>query len=538
MALGSLGRHSARTRRFFPPLVLLFTSWALCIFTNCQLCLRDVLLPQAFAQLASRPTLEQQVKQRLRQDPEEAAILQLEKSWRPVEAVSDVRQLQGSWTLAPPQGNRGSLSNDLPRMLLNLYVGNIGRMLSMELVSPPQLHIDSHGRTRTETELRWGRQRDRILLQGQLQIAGPNRLRETPKTTRSSSLQLTLPAMQQERDIKVTYFDKELLIMRDGRGIVDVWWRVEALPADHAKEKLSMHVAPPAALPKSSVLHEDKLQMQVETLSASLQALHNQSKQDHEARKELSAHATRLEKRLEEAEVDSRADSVTLGAITKLKSEVSKDFQMQEQKSETKERGHEDLKSEVARLQQKCDNLEVTSAQYKLQESSLKKQISILEAEFNTGARDAWPAYRAAVAKAKQDLAGVRRNLKTSLKEGSTLKRDLMHKSADLKRMKSAVDVELAARKVLEAQIEEQQREYQEATGRLEHAAHIEKALREELTSVRNELQGLEEREAESKRVAAEMEEELQMVAQQVKVAKQAIKGLSSEKKRRIWPWR
>merc|ERR1719240_1156145 len=109
--------------------------------------------------------------------------------------------------------------------------------------------------------------------------------------------------------------------------------------------------APPAALPKSSVLHEDKLQMQVETLSASLQALHNQSKQDHEARKELSAHATRLEKRLEEAEVDSRADSVTLGAITKLKSEVSKDFQMQEHKSETKERGHEDLKSEVARLQ-------------------------------------------------------------------------------------------------------------------------------------------------------------------------------------------
>jgi len=536
MALGSFSRHGARTRRFLSPLALLFAAFAFCISTRCQLYLRDVLCP-AFAQVTSRPTLDQQ-KQRLRQVPEEAAILQLEKSWRPVDAVSDMRQLQGSWTLATPEGNRGSLSNDLPRMLLNLYVGNIGKMLSMELVSPPQLHIDSQGRTRTETELRWGRQRDRILLQGQLQIAGPNRLRETPKTTRSSSLQLTLPAMQQERDIKVTYFDNELLIMRDGRGIVDVWWRVGALPADQYKDKSSLHVASPASLPKSSVPREDNLQTQVEALSTSLQALRDQSKKDQEARKELSAHATMLEKRLEAAAVDSRADSVTIGAITKLKGEISKDFQMQEEKSETKVRGHEGLKSEVASLQQKCDNLEVQSAKYQLQESSLKKQISILEAEYSKGARDAWPAYRAAVAKAKKDLAGVRRNLKSSLKEVSSLKRDLMHKNAELSRTKSAADVELAARRKLEAKIEEQQREYQEATGRLEHAAQIEKALREELTSVRNELQGLEEREAESKRVAVEMEEELRTVANQVKVAKQAIKGLNSEKKRRIWPWR
>lgn len=547
MSLSALnGNHrSSRSRSVLSPVAFLVVACSLCVGTRFLSDVRNVLLYPAFAQVASRPTSKRpQLKERLRQNPDEAAIAELERTWRPTEAVSSLQQLRGSWSLVTPKENRarGSLSNDLPRMLLNLYMGNIGRMLSMELVSPPQLHIDSEGRTKTETELRWGRQKDRILLQGQLHIAGPNRLREMPKTSRSSSLQLTLPAMQPQRDIEVTYFDRELLIMRDGRGIVDVWWRSEARPAEHSKETsasdgLPVAASSPGSASKSSAVQVENAHTQVEALTTSLEALRNQSKQDHQARKELAAQATRLEKELQAATVDSRADSVMISAIDKLNGEVSKDFRTQEMKSETKVQSHEELTSEVASLHQKSAELEANIVRYQLQEASLKEQIAILEAEYRTGARDAWPAYRAAVAKAKQDLAGVRRDLKTSGKEVSKLKKELTQKNVELKRMTVAVDAELAARQELEAQIEEQQREYQEATVRLSQAADIEKALREELAAVQGELQALEEREAESKRMAAEMEAELRTVAQQVKFAKNAVKGLNSDKKR-FWPWR
>eukprot|EP00435_Cladocopium_sp_Y103_P055354 s194_g18.t1 len=233
-------------------------------------------------------------KQRTAKSPSEADIAALESSWSPASRVLSMRQLTGTWLLSSPKENapKGLMSGDIPRMLLNLYAGDIGRtelscfqswqvmvvgkMLSMELVTEPKLLIAPDGRTDTQTRLRWGRQEDDITLQGSLELIAPNVLREErrfftlmvegcdldvgdvgygglvlcrytsqaalpfliphkenkfgrqkPKLTRSKALKLTWPAMQKPRVMNITYFDGNLLIVRDARGIVDVLRREE-----------------------------------------------------------------------------------------------------------------------------------------------------------------------------------------------------------------------------------------------------------------------------------------------------------------------
>eukprot|EP00440_Ansanella_granifera_P035910 gb/GFBE01038955.1/.p1 GENE.gb/GFBE01038955.1/~~gb/GFBE01038955.1/.p1 ORF type:complete len:552 (+),score=128.11 gb/GFBE01038955.1/:1-1656(+) len=551
MALQTPGRYhrSRRGRGFLTPAFFVAVACAVLTATRLLPAAWHPLLSSAFANGAGRPLVGLlDLKKQLRQHLNKAAIVELEKTWRPLEAVTSSHQLQGRWRLLTPKesGSSGLLSGDVPRMLLNLYAGNIGRMLSMEVVSPPILRISPDGRTKTETELRWGGQHDQIFLQGQLTVVGPNQLRETPKTTRSLALKFTMPAMQPERDIKITYYDEDLLIVRDNRGIVDVLWRDEDILPGVSRQHLKL-VADAAGntaravkedLPAKPANQVNQLADQVQSMTASLEALQNQSLTDQKARDKLAAEAARLEKQLEAASVDARAGSVTLGALAKMKGEAATGFQSQEQKSQEQVQKQEDLMDEVSRLRQRAAQLETNVTRYRLHESSLKSQISTLEKELTVGARDAWPAYRAAVAKAREELSDVRGELKTSVKAVSKLQRELAQKSVQLQRMTHAVDVELEARQGLEARLEEQQREYFEATRRLSQAAEVEKALRKELGAVSEELRVVEQREAASKKLASEMEEELKAVASQVKVAKQAVKLLSSDKKRRFWPWR
>ncbi|CAE6922154.1 ASPH [Symbiodinium natans] len=173
-----------------------------------------------------------------RRMPSEATIAALE-GIRPKRIVSSMRDLQGTWHAttpeddSPPRFEGFPMHGDVPRMLLSLYAGDMGRMLNMEVVAAPVLHITGDGRTSTATKLRWGQQQDEITLQGRLELIGSNLLREMPQTMRSDALKLTLPALQKRREVRITYFDGTLLILRDARGVVDMLWREEEPEMDN-----------------------------------------------------------------------------------------------------------------------------------------------------------------------------------------------------------------------------------------------------------------------------------------------------------------
>jgi len=485
------------------------------------------------------------LKEQLRRSPDKATIAALEKIFVPRDAVTGTQQLQGSWRLQGPRENgaRGLISGDLPRMLLNLYSGNIGRMLSMELVDLPTVSISPDGQAETLTQLRWGSQQDTILTHTRLSMIGPNLLRETPQATRSSRLG-AVPTLTPPRDLTVTYHDEDLLILRDSRGIVDALWRNQG-----EAERLAIgtatgeHRSPAeeATSPGSAGLGQGKggkgarLLAELEELRASLEAQKTREQEEGEARAQLSGELKRMEEQLEKAAVAAHADSVKLEAIAKIQEQVFKTSQFQGQRSATKAMDINTLEAEVIGLRVRSAELEGNLNQYKMQESSLKNQIVLLESELITGARDAWPAYRAAAAQAREELTQVRGELKTASKEIDKLNRVVDQKAADLKRKSDAASAETTVRHKLEAQLAEQQREFFEAAQKLEKAKSTEQELRAELEALREKHEQLELREAESQLYAMSFESEINAMAAQVKAAKEVSQTLGSKEKRRFW---
>eukprot|EP00930_Biecheleria_cincta_P082802 TRINITY_DN72451_c0_g1_i1.p1 TRINITY_DN72451_c0_g1~~TRINITY_DN72451_c0_g1_i1.p1 ORF type:complete len:549 (+),score=103.18 TRINITY_DN72451_c0_g1_i1:46-1647(+) len=496
----------------------------------------------SFSYIVDKALTRVQLKEQLHRAPDKALVAELEKNWRPAEAVSSTRQLQGTWKLLSPTEtrSRGAISGDLPRMLLNLYTGNIGKMLSMQLVSAPTLRIDKDGRTTTETELRWGSQTDKIIMHSQLQVSGQNLLQEKPKAVYSSALKLTFPAFQRERKSRISYFDDELLILRDARGIVDILSRVEELPSQPPVETVQNDQQPEATNQDGKVGETKDVLVKVQTITESLEALQVQSQQDKKARGVLSKELERLEKALGAAAVDSHADSVKLSTLDKLSAGTLAASEAQGLMSSQKIQERDTLNTEIAQLQTHRDQLERNLNSYRHQESSLRNQIAVLQTELNTGPRDAWPAYRAAIGKARQELADVKGQLKSSAQDVSKLQRELSLKGVQLEQLKRSADSELEIRQKLETELEEQKREYHQATKSLSEAAQVEEALRNELASVRQQLAVLEKREIHGKEMASEMQNEIKTLAQQVKTASKAVKALtnSNGNKRSFWPLR
>jgi hypothetical protein len=511
----------------------------------------------ALGQVSTEITIQEllKLKEKLYKMPSKATISALEQLGN-TDDVLHTEQLEGKWRLLSPKENGavGWVNGDLPRILLDLYIGNIGRMLSMNLAEPPQLSIARNGQTETKTQLRWGSQQDEILMQVRLEVRGPNVIRETPLAIKSAALKLTLPAVQGPRDLRVTYFDGDLLIVRDSRGIVDALWREQATSKSRPAGKSNSFDAASRGLPKvqSGVKLEGKVSAEssptaqmgnllssVEVLRESLEAQQKRIQEEHEARLQLTAEAARLEKQFEAAKLNARADSVKLSAIARIQGKASDDTELQSQKAAQRVHDRDALEAEVQGLRIRATEFQTDISRYQLQESSLRAQILMLEKELITGARDAWPAYRTAVAKARDELQEVQGQLKTANKEVSQLQKELSQRSVELKRKTEAAEIESAVRLKLEEQLAEQQREVRQASESLAQAVETEQALRLELSELREKLLVLEEREVESKRVAAELQEEISTVANQVKAAKEVVKNLGKQnEKRRFWPFR
>ena len=102
------------------------------------------------------------------------------------------------------------------------------------------------------------------------------------------------------------------------------------------------------------------------------------------------------------------------------------------------------------------------------------------------------------------------------------------------------VEAELAARKKLEAQLTEQQRELQEQKESLTEKEAAAQALRGELNAAKQQLDLLEAREAEGKERAAQVEKEIDDVVAQAGEAIKAAKGLGTNMRsgRKFWPFR
>jgi len=477
-------------------------------------------------------------------------IAGLERSWKPTEAVTSMRDLQGTWLVSTPKEDapKGLLSGDVPRMMLNLYAGDIGRMLSMELKGAPVLHISADGQTTTETTLRWGTQEDAITLEGTLECVAPNVLRETPKSTKSKALNLKWPAMQQQRHMKVTFYDGKVLILRDRRGIVDVLWRQDTNePVVYGSEGGSAKISPEDRLEpvvygaagrktarKPSAADEvHGLLQQVHSLSSSLEGLRNQSGEDHEARLKLGSEMERLEKELRKVTEKAGADSVILTALEKLNRKVSGVFDAKSEKAEAKTQAYNELQEEIDSIEEARANLQGNLARWEVRETNLLQEIQVLKSQLREGR-----APRLALQQAKTELDAVRQDLRNAKKEVTQQRGELRETQNRLEKAQKSMDKEVSAARKLQEELEDQTKSREEATDRLAQQAQVEQELRQELWKVREELAELQIREEQSREVAAEMEEEIDNLLREAKSAQQALEKAAPRKTRRFWPFR
>lgn len=493
--------------------------------------------PSAFSLLAKQRTGNKH--------PSEADIAALESSWNPASRVFSMRQLTGTWLLSSPKENapKGLMSGDIPRMLLNLYAGDIGRMLSMELVTDPKLLIAPDGRTETQTRLRWGQQEDDISLQGSLELIAPNILREKPKLTRSKALKLTWPAMQKPRVMNITYFDGNLLIVRDARGIVDVLRREEPLrklpqtPGPSMSPPQSGPVVPVVPAVKKAATPSEQvhgLLEEVQSLSSSLEALRNQTTEDQQARQQLAKEIERLEKELDTATSNARADNVILKALEKVNTKVTGLFEAQAEKTQEKARTYEDLQSEMVGLTTRVADLEENITRYRLREGTLLKEIQALQSE-----RAAGDAFRTAMQQAKGELKTVRPDLRESLRDVMRLREEARSYSYVVERAQKRAANELKARMKIEEELLDQKQGRSEAQERLSQAAQVEKDLREELANLRSEFETLQQREAKAREIAKGMEAEIDELLKEAKTAQKTLQQSGLDKKKRgFWPFR
>lgn len=493
--------------------------------------------PSAFSLLAKQRTGNKH--------PSEADIAALESSWNPASRVFSMRQLTGTWLLSSPKENapKGLMSGDIPRMLLNLYAGDIGRMLSMELVTDPKLLIAPDGRTETQTRLRWGQQEDDISLQGSLELIAPNILREKPKLTRSKALKLTWPAMQKPRVMNITYFDGNLLIVRDARGIVDVLRREEPLrklpqtPGPSVSPPQSGPVVPVVPAVKKAATPSEQvhgLLEEVQSLSSSLEALRNQTTEDQQARQQLAKEIERLEKELDTATSNARADNVILKALEKVNTKVTGLFEAQAEKTQEKARTYEDLQSEMVGLTTRVADLEENITRYRLREGTLLKEIQALQSE-----RAAGDAFRTAMQQAKGELKTVRHDLRESMRDVMRLREEARSYSYVVERAQKRAANELKARMKIEEELLDQKQGRSEAQERLSQAAQVEKDLREELANLRSEFETLQQREAKAREIAKGMEAEIDELLKEAKTAQKTLQQSGLDKKKRgFWPFR
>jgi len=122
-------------------------------------------------------------------------------------------------------------------------------MLGMGLTAAPTVEIYADSRARSITPLQWAGGTDELTLDCGLTVSRQNWLRQVPRGLHSQALNMSSPPVLPEREMRITFFDDELLILRDEHDNVDVLWREGGPPLILDVERAS---AGNASSPRSS----------------------------------------------------------------------------------------------------------------------------------------------------------------------------------------------------------------------------------------------------------------------------------------------
>lgn len=489
----------------------------------------------------------ERIKEQLLDAPNKALVTALERAQELPPQISSMKELEGTWELRGPTvtGADGLASGDMPHAILGLYQSKIGRMLNMEMLGAPRVTIAASGATNTLARLRWGRQRDEVQLQGRLTMISENTLREEIHSTRSMTLKMNMPTLSRPRELKVTYFDGNLIILRDAKGVADVFVRHGRKRQEPSRDNEKAAAGGDAGSAKKPLAVQvgseaDQLLAEVERLKVQLQAERDAASEQRGDRSKLHGEIQKLEKVVAEAAVKAKADSVKLTVMEELKNKVSESTRSQQEKSVEKERARLELAVEVKALEDEVARLEALSSQHVLHEESLRTQIAALEHGLINGPREEWPGFRAAKEVARMELKEVRDEIRSTKNVLGRTRSSLQQKVKQESKALPVVEAELAARKKLEAQLTEQQRELQEQKESLTEKEAAAQALRGELNAAKQQLDLLEAREAEGKERAAQVEKEIDDVVAQAGEAIKAAKGLGTNMRsgRKFWPFR
>jgi hypothetical protein len=489
----------------------------------------------------------QELKERLQKVPALKTVFALERSWQPsLGSVVHISTLQGQWEMRNPNVNdRGWMSGDVFRLVLNIYQGSIGKMLNMELPTNPKLLITADGKTEMNMDLRWGSRSDTVTLRGHLTALAPNKLSDMPRAITSAALKVTLPALQAARRVRVTYFDGELLILRDDRDFIDIFWRThqEGSSASVGSAKTRHEDSSDEDRQQPSV-HEvvlgeqvGELHAKVEVLKKSLEAQRLQAEQARTESQGLRAEIARLEKDAESATVNAQSHIMKLDVMDSLTNKLSEETGAQQHKSSEKGQKQAGLQTELASLQAQAVDTVEKLRKLVIHEESLRDQIQVLEQQLRTGPRDSWQGYRAAIARAKSELTEVKDQFSAAQKTSRTLKRHIAKTEGELRKCTGETDDEAALRKQLEDQLEMHEREIVGERALLSEAVVEREALSAELGEVRSKLAELEASEAEGREQAVAVEAELEDIILQAKEAQKFGKSMKEGKDRSQRRW-
>mmetsp|Transcript_81189 Transcript_81189/g.262443 ORF Transcript_81189/g.262443 Transcript_81189/m.262443 type:complete len:558 (-) Transcript_81189:102-1775(-) len=400
--------------------------------------------------------------EQLQATPTESVILALERLWRPADAsVSSLSGLVGEWDLlnADPQKR---MSNNLFKAILSRYMSSMPKAMKADFASVPRLIVAADGKTEMSSDLIMGPRRDSIAFFGTVTLQGPNRLKDLPRAVRSQNLRVTLPLFQRARDIRVTYYDGEVLVLRDSVGVADVLRR-------HRRDDARPRTAPAAAVAAAPQVspspsrgfkeHVVDLRSKVELLKEALQGHHANAAATGAEAAQGRAEVAALEAELWAAEVEAKAHAVKRDVMEGLKSKLTVTADRQRMTSGEKEKVRSELRAELSMMHTQIAQLEGQQQMYVAREESLRNQIKALEGELRVAPPDAWPSYQAVIEQSKAELNEVKSQLKDAKNAATSLRRDIAHKSSKLPGLEKVADAGSLVQEQMERQLVERMEE-------------------------------------------------------------------------------
>lgn len=511
--------------------------------------------------------------------PNEDSIQALERMWQQDPAVVDLTQLAGEWELrlVEDRAVRGWLSGDITHRLISLYSGNLAKVLRMKLGSTPTLKIWRSGEAEARVRLQWGFSRDDVAMQSNIVVTGANRLRASPQAVKSSRLRVKLPLPTQDRSLRITYFDGQLLIIRDSSGVVEILSRPGG--------KLRSWVAPDSSIPLRAnggidtlasrtlshpVLSEDDspeiahaddasgsvadvdareeentatakvstLTQDIEALRTALEIRRAQAESDREKRRRLEVDVHRKSLSLGEATSETEAEKLAVEIFEVIENRTSDVAMSQRERSEKHMQQFSATEQGISAKEESVATMRSELEALKIREDAIQLHMRELNVEIRGVPRRSRAPYRSALAKARIDLQEVRRSYRDTARALKRAEKQLAQTRVEMRRSHVALEQELAAREHIESQLEGQRRQYVELKSKHADAMKIEQELTEELEALQKEYRELEAREAEAREFAEAMEGEVTRILSEASKVKKLAHGLKSSWRARVWPLR